>query len=108
MTRLFAVIRTRGPKWDWGRALREQALWHEHAVDVDGLEEAGLLQLAGPLDGTDDVLLICRGESAEVIEARLAEDPWTPADMLHTTRIMPWNMLVGRHLLDAPAAASVS
>lgn len=95
MSRLYAVIRTRGPKWDRQTPLREQALWSEHAVFVDGLQDEGVLRLAGPLEGGDDVLMICTGDSAEAVEARLAQDPWTGADMLHTTRISPWNMLVG-------------
>jgi uncharacterized protein YciI len=95
MSSLYAVIRTRGPKWDRQTPMREQALWREHAIFVDGLEAEGVLRLAGPLEGGDDVLIICRGESAESVEARLAQDPWTGADMLHTTRISPWNMLVG-------------
>jgi uncharacterized protein YciI len=95
MSSLYAVIRTRGPKWDRQTPMREQALWREHAIFVDGLEAEGVLRLAGPLEGGDDVLIICHGESAESVEARLAQDPWTGADMLHTTRISPWNMLVG-------------
>ncbi len=95
MSRLYAVIRTRGPQWDHQAPLRSQALWREHATFVDALEADGLIRLAGPLEGGDDVLLICRGDSPEAVEARLAEDPWTGADMLHTTRISPWNMLVG-------------
>jgi len=91
----FAVIRTRGPKWDHERPLRQQALWDEHARFIDDVEAEGLVRLAGPLEGANDVLLICRGDSPEAIEARLIQDPWTAADMLHTTRISPWNMLVG-------------
>jgi len=95
MSQWFAVIRTRGPKWDHAAPLRQQALWDEHARFVDALEAEGVIRLAGPLEGANDVLLICRGDSAEAVEARLGEDPWTPADMLHTTRISPWNVLVG-------------
>jgi uncharacterized protein YciI len=95
MSQWFAVIRRRGPKWDHARPLRQQALWDEHAVFVDNLEAEGLIRLAGPLEGANDALLICRGESSEAIEARLAQDPWTPADMLYTARIAPWNVLVG-------------
>ena len=95
MSRWYAVIRTHGPKWDHAAPLRAQALWDEHAKFTDGLEAAGLIRLAGPLEGADDVLLICRGDSPEAVEAKLAEDPWTVADMLHTTRISPWNVLVG-------------
>lgn len=95
MSRWYAVIRTRGPKWDYQSPLRKQALWDQHATFTDGLEAAGLIRLAGPLEGGDDVLLICRGDTPEAVEAQLAEDPWTAADMLRTTRISPWNVLVG-------------
>ena len=103
MSQWFAGIRRRGPNWDQERPLRSQALWLEHAAFVDGLEAEGLIRLAGPLDGSDDVLLIVRGDSPEAVEARLVEDPWTPADMLHTTRVAPWNVLVGAAVLDALA-----
>jgi uncharacterized protein YciI len=99
MSHWFAVIRTRGVAWDRATPLRQQPLWTEHAAFVDALEAEGLIRIAGPLDdGRDDVLLICRGDSAEAIEARLAADPW-PTDMLATTRIAPWGVLVGRELL---------
>jgi uncharacterized protein YciI len=94
MTRLYAVIRTRGPSWDPQTPMREQALWQEHAVFIDGLVDAGVIRLAGPLEG-DDVLLIFRADSPEAVEATLAEDPWTGADMLRTIRLSPWNVLVG-------------
>jgi uncharacterized protein YciI len=103
MSRWFAVIRTRGPGWDHAIPLREQPLWREHAAFVDGLEAEGVIRFAGPLeDGDDDVLLICRADSPEAVEARLAGDPW-PGDMLSTSRIAPWNVLVGREELDAGA-----
>ena len=94
MERWFAVLRRRGPEWDHATPLRQQRLWDEHATFTDGLEAAGLIRLAGPLDGSDEVLLICRGESAEAVEARLADDPWTP-DLLRTVWIRQWNKLVG-------------
>lgn len=95
MARWFAVLRTRGPKWDHARPLREQALWLEHAEFADGLEADGLIRLAGPLEDSSDVLLIVRGDDPVEIERRLAQDPWTPADMLATTWIRPWNVLMG-------------
>jgi uncharacterized protein YciI len=95
MSRWFAVLRTRGPNWDHATPLRQQALWDEHATFTDGLEAEGLIRVAGPLEGSVDVLMIVRGESAEAVAARLAGDPWTPADMLRTTWIRPWNVLVG-------------
>jgi uncharacterized protein YciI len=95
MTRWFAVLRTRGPNWDQATPLRQQKLWDEHATFTDGLEAEGLIRLAGPLEGSLDVLLIVKGESAEAVEARLREDPWTPVEMLSTAWIRPWNVLVG-------------
>jgi len=95
MTRWYAVLRTRGPNWDHATPLRQQRLWDAHAAFMDALEAEGLVRLAGPLEGSIDVLLIMQGGDAGAIEARLVEDPWTPADMLHTTWIRPWNVLVG-------------
>jgi len=40
------------------------------------------------------VLLIVRGENADVVAARLAEDPWPPR-MLATVWVRPWDLLVG-------------
>jgi hypothetical protein len=93
MSQWCAVLRTRGPKWDHSRPLREQALWDEHAAFTDGLEADGVIRLAGPLDGSDQVLMIMRGPPGE-IERRLAEDPW-PSEVLRITWIRPWNVLVG-------------
>jgi uncharacterized protein YciI len=93
--RWFAVLRRRGPNWNHGAPLRRQRLWEAHATFVDALEAEGVIRLAGPLDGSDDVLLICRGASAEAVEAQMAQDPWTPADMLETVWVRPWNKLVG-------------
>ncbi|HEY1750069.1 MAG TPA: YciI family protein [Caulobacteraceae bacterium] len=96
MSQWYAVIRTRGPGWDFARPMREQPLWNEHAAFTDGLEAEGLIRLAGPLEDSDqDVLLIMRGDSPEALEARLSQDPWCPADMIKTTRISPWRVLVG-------------
>jgi uncharacterized protein YciI len=102
MSQWFAVLRTRGANWDRATPLRQQKLWDEHAAFTDGLEAEGLIRLAGPLEGSLDVLMIVRGDSAEAVEARLAEDPWTPVDMLRTTWIRPWNLLVGA-LAQKPA-----
>jgi uncharacterized protein YciI len=93
--RLFAVLRRRGPNWNHSAPLRQQRLWDEHATFVDALEAEGVIRLAGPLEGSDDVLLICRGDSADDVEARMDEDPWTPAAMLATVWVRPWNKLVG-------------
>jgi hypothetical protein len=41
------------------------------------------------------VLIVCRGDGAEALEARLARDPLDRRRHAPTTRISPWNMLVG-------------
>jgi len=94
MRRYFAVLRRRGPAWDHGKGLREQPLWREHAVFVDGLEAEGLIRLAGPLDGSNEVLLIMRGDTPDALARRLADDPWPP-QMLQTVWIRPWDLQVG-------------
>jgi len=93
--RWFAVLRRHGPNWNHEKPLRDQRLWNEHAAFVDALEAEGLIRLAGPLEGSDEVLLICRGDSAAAVEARMVQDPWTPAAMLETVWVRPWNKLVG-------------
>lgn len=107
MAEWFMFIRSRGPNWDRATPMRKQKLWPEHVVFVNALEADGVIRLAGPLgseDGAEDVLLICRGDSADAVEDRLRRDPWTAAGMLATTRISPWNMLVGRDELEAALA----
>jgi len=94
MSRSFAVLRTRTAGWDAAVPLRQQPLWREHATFIDGLVDEGVIRLAGPLDGSPDVLLIMSGDDPAAVEARLAEDPWT-GGLLRTTWIRPWNVLVG-------------
>jgi uncharacterized protein YciI len=94
----FAVIRRRGANWDDSRPMREQAGWPEHAAFMDALAEEGFVVLAGPLgDGTTlhRALLIFDADSEDAIHARLADDPWTPAQMLTTELIAPWKILIG-------------
>jgi hypothetical protein len=44
---------------------------------MDDLAGAGTVVLGGPLEGTADVLLIMRAESADEIVRKLAVGPWT-------------------------------
>ena len=62
---------------------------------MNALETEGLARLAGPLEGTNEVLLVFRAETAEEIERRLADDPWTQSGILSTTRILGWNVRLG-------------
>ena len=95
MPRLFAVTRSRGPAWQAGRPLEEQAEWSAHAVFMNALHRDGFVLLGGPLDGTPDVLLIVRAGDADEIGARLADDAWTRNGLLRLERIVPWTLRLG-------------
>jgi uncharacterized protein YciI len=94
-TRLFAVIRTRGAAWQHALALESQPAWNEHAAFMNGLHHDGFVVLGGPLEGTDDVLLIVRAVSADEIGRRLDSDPWTTMDLLRLRSISPWTLRLG-------------
>ena len=89
------VIRRYGPPYDAGRPLEAQLEWEEHRVFMNALAAEGLARLAGPLEGTGEVLLIFRAESEDEIERRLAADPWTQSGILTTVRIARWNLRLG-------------
>ena len=97
---LFAVIRTRGPRYDDGRPLEGQEDWRAHADFMNALVDDGFMVLGGPLAGTRDVLLIVRAQDARQVEARLAADCWTVKDLLRTRQISPWQLRLGS--LDRP------
>jgi uncharacterized protein YciI len=93
----FAVTRERGPRWNPSMPMREQDGWDGHAAFMDGLVEDGLIVLGGPIGaGERRFLLIFDAESEAAIEARLAEDPWTPMEMLRIVSIEPWELLLSR------------
>ena len=62
---------------------------------MNGLAENGFVVLGGPLEGTPDVLLIVRAESAEEIGRRLDSDPWTRLELLRIRSIAPWTVRLG-------------
>lgn len=96
--RCFAVIRERGPAWNWSVPMRRQAEWDAHAAFMDLLADEGFILAGGPLGGEDDaarVLHVVRAQDADAIEARMAEDPWTPMKLLATISIEPWTVLLG-------------
>jgi uncharacterized protein YciI len=93
--RLFAVLNTRGPRWNHGRPMEEQEGWRAHADFMNGLQADGFVVLGGPLAGTDDVLLIVRaGDEAEV-DARLAPDVWVVNGLLSRHWIRPLSLRLG-------------
>jgi hypothetical protein len=74
----YAALRERGGRWDVSLPIRQQEQWDQHAAFMDALAEEGFIILGGPLG----------------VEARLAEDPWTPLRMLRTVSIERWEILL--------------
>jgi uncharacterized protein YciI len=97
----YAVRLQRGGPWDWGKDMRDQDLWDEHARCMDELTGAGFIQLGGPLQGDRQVLMLVEAASEEEVRARLAEDPWAANGMLTPVAIERWTIL-----LRAPAQPS--
>ena len=76
MNQIFAVIRTKGSAWDHRQPMEQQVGWRSHASFMNGLEAEGFVLLGGPLDGTSDVLLVVREETAE--QVRCPKTPGGP------------------------------
>jgi hypothetical protein len=91
---LYAVRERRGGPWDWGRDLREQDGFGEHARFMDDLVESGFVVLGGPLEGDREVLLIVDAPGKDTIRERLTEDPWISNGMLTVTSIERWTVLL--------------
>ena len=70
------VIHRSGPKWQPGLPLEEQSGWEEHAAFMDGLVEAGVIVLGGPLADEFRVVHAIEAESEEAVCAALAPAPW--------------------------------
>jgi uncharacterized protein len=94
--KLFAVILSHGDRWRAGSPLERQEEWDQHARFMDDLTERGVVALGGPLEGTEEVLLIMRAQSEEEIGQTLGEDPWHRMDLLRVKSIAPWNLRLGR------------
>ncbi len=92
---LFVAIRRYGPPYDPQKPLEAQPDWSGHRVFMNALEAEGIVRLGGPLEGTGEVLLVFRAESADEIEQRLKADPWTRSGILSTVRISRWDLRIG-------------
>jgi uncharacterized protein YciI len=95
MARLFAVINERGPAWDHARRMEDQTRWREHADFMNALHAEGFALFAGPLEGTEEVLLILRAEDEAAVARRLGEDCWLRSGHLRLGRIHPWQVRLG-------------
>ena len=107
---LFAVTREAGPSWTEGKGAFEQPAVNDHTAFMNRLAEDGFVLFAGPLAGSEHarirVLLIVEAASETDIHRRLADDPWLRTQLLVTTSVEPWNLLVGAERLGAQPAAN--
>jgi uncharacterized protein YciI len=106
---IFVVTRVPGPEWDQRRDVRQQVGWDEHAGFMDALVEDGFVLLGGPLGPTGLVLLIVEAPDADAVRARLAEDPWEPAQLLVTSTVQAWTPWLGldsRHGFGTPGTGN--
>lgn len=90
----FVVLRERGPGWDWGRDMRAQDGWDDHAAFMEGLVEEGFV-LAGGVLSDGRALHIVEAESEDEVRARFGHDPW-PEEMLDVASVSRWEVLLGR------------
>ena len=95
MRRLFAVIRSRGPRWNQAAPLEGQVDWAGHAAFMNGLRDEAFVVLGGPLEGTADVLLVVRATTPEEVSERFARDPWSENGLLIVKQISPWQLRLG-------------
>jgi uncharacterized protein YciI len=102
----FAVFREPGPAWARGRSRAEQDAWDAHAAFMNALAESGFIVLGGPVGdvGPDNArtLLIVDAASAQEIERRLAEDPWSRMGLLRLVSVEPWLILLDRQASVQP------
>ena len=94
----FVVVRERSSAWNWTKPMRAQAEWYAHAAFLDALTSAGFIVAGGPLgdeDAARRVMLVVDAPDRDTIEARMADDPWTPMRLLRTVSVEPWTILLG-------------
>ena len=99
-TKYFVVVRERGPAWDASLPREGQSKWVDHAAFMDELASEGFVVLGGPVGdeaklGFSSALLVIKADSRTTIAKRLDADPWTAMGVLQTTKIEPWNILLG-------------
>ena len=92
----YMVIRRYGPPYDAREPLEAQLEWEAHRTFMNALEAQGVARLAGPLEGSGEVLLVLSAEDESAVNRHLAADPWTKSGILSTTRIERWNLRLGQ------------
>lgn len=91
----FMVLRARGSRWRADRAPNQQEAYEPHAAFINQLTREGVAVLGGWLARSGDVLLVLQASTADEVNRRLAEDPWTTLDILPVTRVEEWSLALG-------------
>ena len=94
MARFVVTVRP-GSGWDPAKSSRDQAGWDHHAAFMDALVDERVIAFGGPAGEGDKFVLIADAPDQATLQARLALDPWAPADLLRTVAIEPWTMWLG-------------
>ena len=97
---MFAVTTAKGPAWDHGSSIRDQARWDEHAAFANGLVDNGVVVLGGPVED-DDVnvvaLLAVMATDEQEVRSLFAADPWIEAGILVLASVRSWTMWLGQY-----------
>ena len=76
-----------------------------HLTLLRDAQQRGMLLSSGPLgDPPDGALLICRAESAGVVEDFARADPYVSGGLVTAWRVRPWTIVVGSEPGAAPKA----
>ncbi len=87
----LVVLRRTGPKWVVAAPIEAQSQWLEHAAFMDGLVEAGVVVLGGPLADEERVVLAIAAPSEDAVRTTLARDPWHETHLQIDT-VDPWTI----------------
>ena len=74
----------------------EQERWDDHAAFLDGLAAEGFVVLGGPLSDSSKFMHVVDAAGGDEVHARLAADPWEPMELLRTTQVERWEILLGK------------
>ena len=71
MKNTFVVISSAGPNRDSSKSTREQPLWDEHAVFIDGLVAEGFVLMGGPFVDQGGSMLIVNADDEDEVREKL-------------------------------------
>lgn len=90
----FMLLSKAGPNRNLGKGTRQQAFWDEHAEFIDGLVDAGLITLGGPLEDEGGAVLVVRAGSEADIREKMQDDPWYREGILELVSIKRWTVFI--------------